>query len=130
MTETANTMPADQDRFDRHEVNAKLIAGLGVSIIVGLVVLIMAVQYYFDVNYDQQIYQKVLEPVAADLKDLRASEDQDLHSYAYINRDQGTVRLPIERAMELLIQESENGTLPYPSTPYPASPEGGTNATQ
>jgi hypothetical protein len=130
LTDTTTTGPVDQSGFDRNEVNAKLIAGLGLAIIVGLVALIVAIQHYYDENYEQQIYQKVLEPVAADLKDLRAREDQQLYSYEYIDREKGTVRLTIERAMELLVAESANGRLPYPTAPYPAAPEGGVSAAQ
>ncbi len=38
----------------------------------------------------------------ADLLALRASEDSVLGSYAWVNRDSGTVRIPIERAMRVL----------------------------
>jgi hypothetical protein len=35
----------------------------------------------------------------------RAEQEQSLESYAWENRDDGTVRVPIERAMELLLQK-------------------------
>jgi hypothetical protein len=40
---------------------------------------------------------------AADLAKLRAAEDADLNSYGWVNRDSGTVRIPIDRAMQLLL---------------------------
>lgn len=39
-----------------------------------------------------------------DLKALRAAEDSLLKSYAWIDRQQGIVRIPIDRAIELLAQ--------------------------
>jgi hypothetical protein len=39
-----------------------------------------------------------------DLHDIRVAEDSVLHSYGWIVRDSGIVRLPIERAMELTAQ--------------------------
>jgi len=39
-----------------------------------------------------------------DLHDIRVAEDSVLHSYGWIVRDSGVVRLPIERAMELTAQ--------------------------
>ena len=39
-----------------------------------------------------------------DLRTLRAEEDQLLESYAWVDRRAGTVRIPIERAMELLAE--------------------------
>jgi hypothetical protein len=40
-----------------------------------------------------------------DLLAFRAREDAELHSYGWINRTSGVVRIPIERAMELVLSE-------------------------
>ncbi len=40
-----------------------------------------------------------------DLKALRAAEDAQLNGYAWVDRQAGVVRIPIERAMELLAAE-------------------------
>ena len=40
----------------------------------------------------------------ADLAKLRAAEDGDLNSYGWVNRQSGTVRIPIDRAMQLLLE--------------------------
>jgi hypothetical protein len=39
-----------------------------------------------------------------DLKAIRDAEDQTLATYGWVDRDKGVVRIPIERAMELLAQ--------------------------
>jgi len=49
---------------------------------------------------------------AQDLKELRAAEDAMLHSYGWVDQQAGVVRIPIERAMELLAEhwkEEEKG---------------------
>jgi hypothetical protein len=40
----------------------------------------------------------------ANLADLRAAEEADLNSYGWVDRNAGTVRIPIDRAMQLLGQ--------------------------
>lgn len=40
----------------------------------------------------------------ADLRVMRAEEDGLLGSYAWVDRDRGVVRLPIDRAMSLLVE--------------------------
>ena len=40
----------------------------------------------------------------ASLAELRAAEDADLNSYGWIDRNSGTIRIPIERAMQLLLE--------------------------
>jgi len=41
---------------------------------------------------------------AQDLKELRAAEDAMLHSYGWVDQQAGVVRIPIERAMEVLAE--------------------------
>ncbi|PYK13611.1 MAG: hypothetical protein DME65_01335 [Verrucomicrobia bacterium] len=41
---------------------------------------------------------------AADLAKLRAAEEADLDSYGWIDRYSGTVRIPVDRAMQLLLE--------------------------
>ena len=41
----------------------------------------------------------------AELEFFRNREEAELHSYGWINRKAGVVRIPIERAMDLILQE-------------------------
>ncbi len=52
-----------------------------------------------------------------DLKNLRAREDAILHNYGWIDREKGIVRIPIERAMELLVQKGASHSKPMSSKP-------------
>lgn len=53
---------------------------------------------------------------ARDLEEFRAREEATLNSYGWIDRTSGVVRIPIERAMELLVQRG------LPVTESPKSP--------
>lgn len=39
-----------------------------------------------------------------ELRELRKNEDQLLTTYGWVNKDTGTVRIPVDRAMELVVQ--------------------------
>jgi hypothetical protein len=39
-----------------------------------------------------------------DLREMRAQEDQILHSYQWVDRSAGVVRIPIDRAMRLTLE--------------------------
>ena len=58
------------------------------------------------------------EPV--NLQTFREAEDRKLLNYDWIDKNAGTVRLPIERAKELLLQRG----LPIGTPPPPAAPPG------
>ena len=49
-----------------------------------------------------------------DLATKRAAEEAALHSYGWVDRPAGTVRIPIDRAMELLVQR---GIQPHDQSP-------------
>ncbi len=54
-----------------------------------------------------------------DLKKMREQEDSMLDSYGWIDRQNGIVRIPVRRAMELLAERSSRS-----QTPSAAKPEG------
>jgi len=41
---------------------------------------------------------------ARDMRDMRADEDRILNQYAWIDPDKGIVRIPVDRAMDLIAQ--------------------------
>jgi hypothetical protein len=104
--------------FDTTEPKGGFIAIFGIATIVTLVVTILGIQYYFDQAYEQQVHTEVLVPESDQLKNLHAAEDTQLYSYQYVDRAQGTVRLTIDRAMDLLATEAAENRLTYSSKPY------------
>jgi hypothetical protein len=113
--------------FDRAEPNVRFIAIFGAGTLVLLVVAVLGLQFYYDRVLEEQVFVKVQEPVAQTLVDLRTREDEELHTYRYLDREKGTVRLPIERAMELLASESAQGKLKYAQRAAPVEIQGGAN---
>lgn len=49
---------------------------------------------------------------------LRASEDERLSSYGWVNQTGGVARIPIDRAMDLIVKTGVPGGKPFP--PHPA----------
>ena len=109
--------------YDRTEPKMSAVALWGLAIIVALVAVIFVVQSYFDQVYERQVYRRVLDPVAESLIDVRARAVRRLYSYQYVDDPPGTVRLPIDRAMELIAAEYAEGRLRYPTRPTPLKAE-------
>ena len=61
---------------------------------------------------EPRLQQKPLQ----DLRQFRATEDAQLNSYGWVDRGAGTARIPIARAMELLVQRG------LPARPAEAAP--------
>ncbi len=47
---------------------------------------------------------QLLQTSGNDLQTFQAQEERELHSYGWIDRSSGTVRIPINRAMQLLME--------------------------
>jgi hypothetical protein len=56
-----------------------------------------------------------------DLLSLQRTERQQLTSYAWIDRDRRIVRIPIERAMELVAERGLEGWAQKPPAPQPSA---------
>jgi hypothetical protein len=89
-----------------------------VAIGIILAIVIGGVTFYFHAYRDRIIEETQLTPVSQDLLDLRAKENQALNSYGIADKAAGTVRVPVSRAMELVMAEAAAGTPKYPTTPY------------
>lgn len=107
-------------RYEHSDINTRMVADLGFGILAGtwFCMFLLYFAFTFLMNYRAKsgppapvrASEVAAEPPApriqaspaADLQDLRAHEDFELHSYGWIDKQKGVVRIPIERAMELV----------------------------
>jgi hypothetical protein len=101
---------------EQSEVSVRLIvvslAFLAVTTAIVFVLVIGIFRYFYDTNSTAEatrLSQPVIPPeprieVAPyeQLQQLRAKEDHILNSYAWVDKDNGVVRVPIDRAIDLL----------------------------
>lgn len=69
----------------------------------------------------------LLTDESGNLRQFRQSEDDAMRSYGWVDRNAGIVRIPIDRAKELLLERGIPGGKPMP-TAGPASTQGGVTA--
>lgn len=71
------------------------------------------------------------DPVA-DMTSLRRTEDYRLNNYGWVDRDAGVAHIPIERAIDLVVQRGlpvRAGTAPRPAAPVAKTTEGSREST-
>ncbi|HSS43821.1 MAG TPA: hypothetical protein VLO07_00655 [Thermoanaerobaculia bacterium] len=136
------TEPRDDAILRRRDVNIGAVLRFGFWLVVCAILVHLAVWGFFRLLEAQQNRaEKPISPmVAASLKrtppeprlepdpralrlKMLAEEDAVLTTYGWVDKKAGTVRIPIDRAMELL---AERG-LP-PSKPMPAAPAAAASA--
>lgn len=112
-------------RYERRDVHARTLAWIIAGSVILSVLGYFALRGYFGSMESQQIRtQAAAHPLATtetqvppaprlqvdvsqDLQQFRAEENAKLHSYAWTDRKNNRVRIPIERAMELFAQREQ-----------------------
>ena len=106
-----------QEGFDHTEPNTPVIWLFTIGSIVALILVIVAVQGYFEEIYKQAVYERVLSVPSEQLRDVRNRDAWNLTHYMYGNLDKSTnrVRIPIDKAMQMFAAEAAAGKLFYPA---------------
>lgn len=72
-----------------------------------LVATVLFLQGLFEAQNRKEFERKVVAEKPQELRDLRAAQTQVLNSYRMVDPKAGTVAIPVDRAVELLIEESK-----------------------
>ncbi len=106
-----------REGFDKGEPNVKSIWAFTVVSIIVLVVTIVALQQYFVKIWSDAVSEKVLTAPDSQLQMVRGRDDWDLTHFMYLDKKAGQVRIPVDRATDLLLQEVAAGKPFYPGKP-------------
>lgn len=109
-------------KYEHEDAHPRLI-GIVAAIVAAMIftsLIVVAVLYRFSFSKDlshprQTSFTRAADyrtSIAAEWPALDREDDVHLHSYGWIDRTHGVVRIPIDRAMDRLVQES-------PPTPEP-----------
>jgi hypothetical protein len=99
--------------YERSEPNALKIGLLTVVIVFTIIVVCYAVYYWYVGQLEYTRHMEVEVPVWQETKDVRAYETERLTQFKYLDKAKGSVQLPIEKAMNLLVQENAAGKAFY-----------------
>ena len=103
----------DTAGHEQRDLSARAILWAAAGLVVTLLVVFVAIRiFHFALARDDHASTATLPQTesplprlqtnpAADLGTLRAAEEAKLHSYGWVDRKAGVIRIPIERAIEL-----------------------------
>ncbi len=85
--------------------------------VVLLILVIVAIAMWFNQDYQEAVYQKILAPPSGQLLDLRARDAWNMSHYMYgdLKKDSNRVRIPVDAAMDDFVKEAGAGKLFYPA---------------
>jgi hypothetical protein len=97
---------------ERHEVpadppdpDALTTATVGIVGTILVIVVVVFVQGLYESVNRSEFRRKIVNEAPAELRDLRAAQLTRLHATGWVDRKNGTVAIPIEKAMELLVAD-------------------------
>ena len=94
----------------RDDLNVPMIATVGVVSTILTIAAVFAVQaLYFDYATAEN-QRKVVEAPTITADSRLAEQEAQLARYSWVSRDEGTVTIPIERAMRLTVDDYRRGT--------------------
>jgi hypothetical protein len=70
-----------------------------------LILTVIALVGYFDRVATEEFEVKVVDQTVTAVRELRAEQLSRIREYRWVDRQAGTVTIPIERAMELIVEE-------------------------
>lgn len=80
-------------------VGAVVVAGaFFLAIVIGVI-------QFFGFAVRDEVNAKVYEPVSTELRELRATEQEKLTRYRWVDKSAGVLRIPLERATELTLRD-------------------------
>ena len=91
--------------YEKKDVSVAAIVTGSVFTIVLVVIFIVLLDSYFVINKEKYIYENVLSVKSPDLDEIRKAEDLMLNYYGIINDDKGIYQIPIDQAMQIVVEE-------------------------
>ncbi len=124
-TELLEFAPDDTFNCEEQAPRSGFIALLSLTVLVFILASMFALTAYWNWYYDGTV-DEANKPEPSQLKEIRAREAQQLTNYKLLDKDKGVVQLPIDRAIQVIVQEAAEGkynqNIPKPgSTPAAAA---------
>jgi hypothetical protein len=102
----------EEFEFERQEPKNNLIALLLISSCVVLVVIVVLLQWFYD--FTKNLKASATQNVQFEqVERLRADEQEKLMKYKNVDPANGVVQIPVERAMQLMLEEAKAGQPKY-----------------
>lgn len=93
-------------RYEKKDVNLKVLISAGLAAIIIFIVILTLLSDYFTVMETNAVYETQLKPESVSLNKILKEEQEILSTYKLIDSEKKIYRIPIERAMQLVVEES------------------------
>ncbi len=92
--------------YEKSDAKPGRFALIGLVSIVIIVFIVIALNELFIYSSENQIHEVALKPESIKLREIRAHATEMLSNYTMVDSGKGIYRIPIERAMTLMVEEA------------------------
>ena len=85
---------------------------VGVVGMILLMVIVLLVEVLFHRTSEAEIYRKVISEQPLELRQVQAEQLEQLNGYRWVSEPEGEAAIPIERAIDLVVEEARSGRKP------------------
>ncbi|MCB0272629.1 MAG: hypothetical protein KDD46_06425 [Bdellovibrionales bacterium] len=93
--------------YEKSDVNVKKVVVATVLPAIAIILCLIGLDQYMTIANEKTYYDHVLGVEDSTYKELVQKETETLNNYKVIDKQKGIVRLPIQRAMQLIVQENQ-----------------------
>lgn len=104
--------------YDHNEPKYSLLWILGGTTVVLLILIGIGIQQYYNLSEVSTVFDRVLSQDSWQLQNLRNKENQELTHYGYADGEKKVIRIPIDQAMKLVVEDAAAGRMRYSTAPY------------
>jgi hypothetical protein len=91
--------------YEKKDVSVTAIVLVSFFTILLVVVFIVLLKDYFVFNKEKYVYNNVLNMKSGEFEALKKANNLMIDDYRVIDKEFGTYQIPIEKAMELVVEE-------------------------
>ena len=104
---------------ERDSPGMRLITTAFVVVAIAVIGIVIGTKEYFTSVMDAELETKVAEPVSNQLLELHKIEDARLSKYQWISKEKGVVRIPVDKAKEMVLARYQSEPIEEPPPPPP-----------
>lgn len=91
--------------YEKKDVSVKAIVVGSLLTIILIVVFIVLLKDYFNINKEKYVYENVLNIKSEELERVHTAENLMLYNYKIIDVEKGIYQIPIDQAMNLVVED-------------------------
>ena len=91
--------------YEKKDVSIKALAIGILATVLLIVAFVVLLRGYFVINYEKSLVEEIVNNPSKELMEIVEKDKKLLSNYSIVDAEKGVYQVPIEKAMEIVVQE-------------------------